>query len=566
MLSINRAPGYKMLLIALNYCIMYSPLKVKAVNVIGILSILTGVLLILVWGFNLQLFQTIVQHGALITFSTALGWIILGSVLLITQSQIKKYNTVLKTSNELLEKNVEESSSEKLALLEKLKNCKGSYQSLIEQSFNAVYVLDFDGTFIEVNSSMCKMTGYTREELLKLNITDLIDPEQLKTDPVIPFRNSNEQEFIKERRFVHKSGAILNVEIRIKKFADNRVLVIADDITRRKQLEIELHEAELKFHTLAEQSAVGVYVLQKEKIVYINPRFANIFGYEPYELINNPTSFVDIIIDDEYQAIVRKNLYARYSGEVDFVNYEVTGKKKDGTANHIEFSGSRAVIDGEPTIIGTMIDITERWKTEGILKQYEADLQTILNTADIAYDKNLEVTAFNEMAAKFSGSQYNHVLKIGDHLKSYLRDANISRFTNDIHEVLKGDNINYEVNYLQPDGSVKWYYIRLYPIMNSSKKNFGIMIAISNITERKKAENNLHAAYERIQRHINSIKEMAWKQSHLIRSPLANLKGLVALLQDDPSDNEVLKNILTELERLDKVIIDLAEDASNHDL
>jgi signal transduction histidine kinase len=58
---------------------------------------------------------------------------------------------------------------------------------------------------------------------------------------------------------------------------------------------------------------------------------------------------------------------------------------------------------------------------------------------------------------------------------------------------------------------------------------------------------------------------MAWKQSHLVRSPLANLKGLVALLQDDPSDKEVLKNISIELERLDKIIIEMAEDASNHD-
>lgn len=59
---------------------------------------------------------------------------------------------------------------------------------------------------------------------------------------------------------------------------------------------------------------------------------------------------------------------------------------------------------------------------------------------------------------------------------------------------------------------------------------------------------------------------MAWKQSHLVRSPLANLKGLIALLKDEPSDQEILKNIQAELERLDKVIIELAEDAANHDI
>ena len=59
---------------------------------------------------------------------------------------------------------------------------------------------------------------------------------------------------------------------------------------------------------------------------------------------------------------------------------------------------------------------------------------------------------------------------------------------------------------------------------------------------------------------------MAWKQSHLIRSPLANLKGLAVMLKDDPSDSEVLGFIQTELERLDQIIIEMAEDASRQEL
>ncbi len=548
---------------------MHSLLNVKAVIVIGLLGISIGILVTIGWAFQITLLQGIIPGNVSMILCTALGWIILGSALLITQFQIKNNNSALKTLNRQLVKKATKSSSESIALLQKLKNCKGNYQSVIELSFDAIYLVDYDGNFIDVNPSMCKMTGYTRAELLKLNIADLIDPEQLKTDPFIPYHLNDEQAVIKERRFVHKKGNAFDVEINVKKLADNRVMVIANDITRRKQLEIDLHDANLKFRTLAEHATVGVYILQKEKLVYINQRYAEIFGYEPYELINTPKSIVDIIISEEDRAIVRKNIYARYLGEIEYVNYEMTGQRKDGTPNHVEFSGSRAILEGEPTIIGTMIDTTERWKTEEVLKQYEANLQTILDTTEIAYalfDKNLNVTAFNEKAAKFSSSQYNHNLKTGDSLKDYLPDDRLPQFTNAANKVLEGSSVNYEINYPQPDGSVNWYYVRLFPIINSEKEIFGLMFALSNITERKIAENNLHSAYERIQRHINSIKEMAWKQSHLVRSPLANLKGLVALLQDAPSDKEILKNIMVELERLDKVIIDLAEDASDHDL
>ena len=92
------------------------------------------------------------------------------------------------------------------------------------------------------------------------------------------------------------------------------------------------------------------------------------------------------------------------------------------------------------------------------------------------------------------------------------------------------------------------------------------MMAFSDITERKNAEESLKTAYGRIRDQIQSIKDIAWKQSHLIRSPVANLKGLVALLKQDPMNSELINFISTELERLDNVIIDMAGDASNHDL
>ena len=90
----------------------------------------------------------------------------------------------------------------------------------------------------------------------------------------------------------------------------------------------------------------------------------------------------------------------------------------------------------------------------------------------------------------------------------------------------------------------------------------GILMALYDITERKNAEQDLKTAYSRIQSHINSIKDMAWKQSHLIRSPLANLKGLATLLQNDTTDKQVLDHIQAELDRMDSIIIEMAEDVS----
>ena len=90
-----------------------------------------------------------------------------------------------------------------------------------------------------------------------------------------------------------------------------------------------------------------------------------------------------------------------------------------------------------------------------------------------------------------------------------------------------------------------------------------MLMALYDITDRKNAEQDLKSAYGRIQSHMDSIKEMAWKQSHLIRSPLANLKGLASILKNNESDPEVLNHIQNELNRMDSIIIEMAEDVSN---
>ncbi|AYL95941.1 PAS domain-containing protein [Mucilaginibacter celer] len=592
--------------------------------------------------------------------------------------------------NNTLNETVVERLSELRQTAEKLEVTERKYHSLIEHASDAIYIIDLNGRFTEVNASMCKMTGYNREELLQFRVEKIIDPESLKTDPVVLGPDDLHTAVMRERRFIRKNREVFDVEINVKRFTGDSVLVIARDITKRKLLEAELKEAELKFRTLAEKSVLGVYIVQKGRFVYVNPRFANVFGYEPDELI--AASSVDVIIDDKYKAITLEHVRARLMGEMESVNYEVMGVCKDGTNNWVEFYGTRVQLDGEPTIIGSMVDVTGRKKmeeelrlseqkykllfdsnplpmwmvakdtldniavnaaavryygyseeeflkmnvrdlrtedewermqqsysnvtpesgyvgmtkhrkkdgtiieveiiaqdivmegrkvrlsvandvtqklrAEELLQKSEANLQTILNTTDTAYalfDKDLGVLAFNHKAAAFVKQQYNHQPESGDKLADYFPPERFPEFVEFTAMVLGGKDISYEIDYPQPDGSKCWFYVRLLPIRDNQDKILGLMMALYDITERKNAENNLKVAYQRIHNHIASIKNMAWKQSHYMRSPVANLKGLAAMLKDDPGDTEALQHMIDELERLDTVIIEMANDAADHD-
>ncbi len=130
-------------------------------------------------------------------------------------------------------------------------------------------------------------------------------------------------------------------------------------------------ESELKFRTVAEKSMLGVYIIQNKQFLYLNPQFAEIFGYGRQELMDLPTDIIDTIYAEESRTMVREKIRARDSGETEGAHYEAAGLKKDGARIHVEFYGNRVTINGEPAAVGTALDITERKKAEELLIESE---------------------------------------------------------------------------------------------------------------------------------------------------------------------------------------------------
>lgn len=443
-------------------------------------------------------------------------------------------------------------------LREKLKRSETRYNMLMEHATDGIYIVDLDDHFIDVNSGLCKMLGYTASELLKMPMHDIIDPEQLKNDPLYQSGIEQKKMLVRERRFLRKDGSTVDVELNITLFAPNQLLVVSRDITQRKKMETELRNAELKFRTIAERSMVGIYIIQNGFYTYVNPRFAEIFGYDPEELLH---SFPVVnVLHPDYREISNRYVTARLTGETDSVHYEAMGRRKDGHYNWVELYGTSTHIDGVPSIIGSMIDITERVQSNETLNRSEAYLGSILNNTNTAYllfDKNFSILAFNQRTISFA-LQHHFFPSIGDSLTSFFPRAEYQQFYEQIDTVFNGLHVNYELN-IPAEGGVEWHFdVRLFPIKNDAGQVFGGLFELYDITERKEAEFKLTEAYEQIQAQVNHIREMTWKQSHLIRSPIANLKGLINILAQDPDDGESLKYIYQELKRLDDIIIEMA--------
>jgi two-component system phosphate regulon sensor histidine kinase PhoR len=141
----------------------------------------------------------------------------------------------------------------------------------------------------------------------------------------------------------------------------------------------ELRESEEKFRKLAEKSVVGIYLIQDDLLRYVNPRFAEIFGYEVGEMINQLETTATVYSED--QPMVEENIRKRISGEVESIHFQFRGVKKNQELIHVEVYGSRIEHRGRPAVLGTLIDITDRIRAQRDLEKQLTIFQGLYDLA-----------------------------------------------------------------------------------------------------------------------------------------------------------------------------------------
>lgn len=175
------------------------------------------------------------------------------------------------------------------------------FRSIIEQTTDAMYLTDLNGKIIDVNKQACKTMGYTRDELLELNITDL-DGNHNTNEKTLDFFKSMlpGQNLIFESIHLKKTGETLPVEISSSKIeldGVSHVIGFARDITNRKIAAEALREREEHFRILFEQASDGILISDaKGKFMDVNSSGLAILGYSKEEF--KQLSIQDILPED----------------------------------------------------------------------------------------------------------------------------------------------------------------------------------------------------------------------------------------------------------------------------
>ena len=439
--------------------------------------------------------------------------------------------------------------------------------------FNAtndvIFLISVEGKqyrFSFVNRAFLTITGLKKEEVIGKYVTAVIPEPSLslvlkKYNEAIQKAQPIEWEETSDYPAGQKTGIVKINPVFNERGECTMLVGVVHDITERKKTEQKLIEAEAKFRNIVEQSLIGVYIIEDTKFVYVNPRFAEIFGYTQTELLNLP---VEQVIHPDDWLMVAEHIRIRLEGEQDTIHYDAKGLKKNGETIRIEVFCSGKLKEKSQTITGTLLDITERKKAEEDLKKSEANLHTILDNTDTIYvllDDSLRAISYNQWAIDFAVKElHQNTIEKGSEFLSCFPIERRFKLSDHIQKAFSGKHVNYEVPYPQPDGSVHWYYVRMFPITNIEKIRFGLMIAVSGITEKKIMEEQI--LHQKVQAQKMSTREVLKAEERErnkigqelhdnVNQILASIKLFLSMAKEgDAAENNKLVKLLSRSEKL----------------
>lgn len=279
--------------------------------------------------------------------------------------------------------------SEKVKSQQELKDSEERYRTLIEQASDGIFISNQEGDYVDANTSATILTGYTKDELLKLNITDIIDHNNLDERPLLFNELKKGMVVINERVIRQKNGNPINVEISAKMLHDGRFQAIVRDITTRKKTEEEIRMSEHKYRLLFNQNPMPMWMisLPQRNFLDVNDAAIEFYGYSKQE-------FLHMNIKDlrpESDTMKFSDIIGTYKTGINNTGIW-NHKKKNGEIVRVNIITHDIMYEGRQAKLVLANDITEKIEAEEKLKKSHEELrQLATHLQDIREDERTRI-------------------------------------------------------------------------------------------------------------------------------------------------------------------------------
>jgi PAS domain S-box-containing protein len=463
--------------------------------------------------------------------------------------------------------------------VEALRESEARYRSLVDNAPVSIYEIDLNGKLTSVNQAGCTMANMTREAIVGRSFLKLT--RQVENDHVV---KSLERAFAGEAcrlEFATQVGdSVRDFDSRLIPVTNHDgtirgLMGVTEDVTERNRIELALKtinddlevrvaertadlerlNAEL-YHKTAELRAIFRAFPDLQFRLLLDGTIKGYVAGRDEDLFTSPERFLEKKMQDVVPPSVG-SLFSDALAEVARTRMLVSIEYALEFADGERVFEARLVPLGEDELIVNCRDVTERHKLDATLRASEEKYRTIVDMSSEGIwtiDADAKVTFANDSLAKMLG--YTVCEIIGKQFYDYLDVQSRAQARELLNRRGEGRGERRDFRFERRDGSTLWAILSASPVFGENDEFQGALIMLTDITERKRAEEAL-----RRHEHLASVGTLAAGISHEINNPLAALMiaaGVARNTAGDPSKarqlNESVELISSRAERIRQIV------------
>ncbi len=462
---------------------------------------------------------------------------------------------------------------------ERLRASEERFRALIENSSDAIALVDANGVITYASPATTRILGYTIDEFVGHSGFEFVHPDEMEylTGVLAELAQTPGEIVAIQYRLRHKDGSWRWLEgVGTNLLTEPSVRAIVGnyrDVTERKQAEEALRESEQRYAAIFDKSpfAIALTKMPERATVGVNDAFLKLFEYTREEVVGKTS--VDLgISDPDSQAQVAAELQARGSVR----DFECTRTPKSGARLILSLNLDWVSIGGEKYILTTIRDITDRKRAEEALRESEERLRLVLQNMPVmmdAFDSEGNIDVWNRECEQVIGYMAEEIIGNPRALELLYPDPIYRQQMLEEWSQRTDDYYDWEWQLTHKDGSVKiisWSNISTrFPIPGWATWSIGV-----DVTERKRVEEAIRQLNQELEQRViertaqleaanKELEAFSYSVSHDLRAPLRSIDGFSQALLEDYTDKldvegqRFLQRVRAASQRMAELIDDL---------
>ena len=250
------------------------------------------------------------------------------------------------------------------------------YKMTFEEANIGIAHISLDEKWIDTNEYMSELLGYTKEEFLSMNISDITYKDDINLDNMMlrKLLHNEKENYHLEKRYIHKNGSIVWVSLSVVLLKDEQneplyFLKIIRDISELKLLMYTLEAEKNKFETMLNFTPTPIILYDDDgQVLMLNKKYQEVTGYS----LNEPTTIDNLIniVFKNANAKALQKIKAYYKNptlekDVEQIITTLSGEKRVGILNAVAINDNES--NAKTLYLVAIVDITDLQKKDELM-------------------------------------------------------------------------------------------------------------------------------------------------------------------------------------------------------